>query len=74
VISDSAKIVAYLDEYYPEKPIFPLGKETEQLAFEQRLLTTIGKAGVHSLSCMTSRTDVYWSRSFLCSSSIAIIK
>jgi glutathione S-transferase len=52
VISDSAKIVAYLEEYYPEKPIFPLGKEVEQLAFEQQLLTTIGKVGIPLLSCM----------------------
>jgi hypothetical protein len=43
VISDSPKIIAYLEEHFPEKALFPTGKVQEQLAYESQLLIMLGK-------------------------------
>jgi glutathione S-transferase len=48
VISDSAKIAAYLEAKYPEKALFTEGKMGEQLAYEGQLFPILGQVGCPS--------------------------
>jgi hypothetical protein len=42
VVSNSAKIAAYLEAKYPDKPLFPEGKVEEHLAYERELTMLLG--------------------------------
>jgi glutathione S-transferase len=41
-LADSLQIAHYLDERYPERPLFPPGTEARQLAFVNTLFATLG--------------------------------
>jgi hypothetical protein len=42
VISDSAKIIAYLEEKYPERPLIPQGTFEQQIAFSATGIFAVG--------------------------------
>jgi glutathione S-transferase len=42
VISDSAKIIAYLEEKYPERPLIPQGTLEQQVAFSNQIIGVVG--------------------------------
>jgi hypothetical protein len=56
VISDSAKIIAYLEEKYPERALIPQGTLEQQVAFSRDIIPVIGRVSrarcpePHSLS------------------------
>jgi hypothetical protein len=41
-LADSLQIAHYLDERYPERPLFPPGTEARQVAFMDSLFATLG--------------------------------
>jgi glutathione S-transferase len=49
VIADSAKIIAYLEEKYPEQPLIPAGTLEQQLAFSDQIFGAIGPVSIHSI-------------------------
>jgi glutathione S-transferase len=47
-LADSLKIAHYLDERYPERPLFPPGTEARQVAFIDTLTATAGMVRARS--------------------------
>jgi glutathione S-transferase len=47
IIADSAKIIAYLEEKYPERPLIPAGTLEQQLAFSGKIFGAIGPVSAH---------------------------
>jgi glutathione S-transferase len=47
VIADSAKIIAYLEEKYPERPLIPAGTLEQQLAFSDQVFGAIGPVSTY---------------------------
>jgi hypothetical protein len=59
VISDSAKIAVYLDARYPDKPLFPVDKVGEQLAYEAQLFHILGMVSLNSILDTSSTNKLY---------------
>jgi glutathione S-transferase len=65
VVADSAKIIAYLEEKYPERPLIPAGALGEQLAFTGTLFGTLGMVGVLRIRTGTSHRSYSPSQAWL---------
>jgi hypothetical protein len=48
-IADSAKIIAYLEEKYPERPLVPAGTLEQQVAFSNQIFGIIGFVGARRI-------------------------